>query len=49
MASASAPFRTRGEAAVPARPETEQYFLSGLLSAERPPYLPLTTIAATLS
>lgn len=49
MASVRAPFRTRGEATAPARPETEQYFLSGLLSGERPPCLPLTAIAAILS
>lgn len=48
MASVSAPFRTCGEAAVPARPETEQCFLSGLLSGERPPRLPHSTIAAIL-
>lgn len=46
MASASAPFGSCGEVTVPACPETEQYFLSGLLSGERPPHLPLTKIAA---
>lgn len=49
MASASAPSRTCGEATVPARPGTEQYFLPGFLSGERPPRLPLTRIAAILS
>lgn len=44
--SACAPFGSCGEATVPACPETEQYFLSGLLSGERPPHLPLTKIAA---
>lgn len=48
-ASVRAPFRTWGEATVPARPQTEQYFLSGLLSGERAPHLPLAAIAAILS
>lgn len=47
MACVSAPLPTCGEA-VPARPETEQCFLSGLLSGEHPPRLPHSTIAAIL-